>query len=72
MYIDKPPKVALIPINHHDNYNTNQEKVKKKKKGKYKEKKKGDMCTEKMSQHIEQQSNRIGSSRVNPSWTISP
>lgn len=30
MYGDKPRKVALIPINHRDNYNTNQEKEKKK------------------------------------------
>lgn len=51
MYTDKPPKVTFTPINHCDNYNTNQEKggggnrkrkkikrkvkMKKKKRGRY-------------------------------------
>lgn len=58
MYTDKPPKVTFTPINHCDNYNTNQEKggggkqEKKKKikrKVKIKKKKEGDTCMEKMS-----------------------
>lgn len=72
MYRDKPHKVTFIPINHSDNYNTMRKKRKEKGGKKGGNEKKGDMCMEKLSQHIEQQSNRIGSSHVNPSWTISP